>query len=76
MNLQEHIKKVLREEDFIPLEDLNTVIKDYEGGFDVFIMNGDKKIGEISFVKENLPDLYTIVDATIDDEYKGNEIWG
>jgi hypothetical protein len=75
MNLQEHIKKVLREEDFIPLEDLNTVIKDYEGGFDVFIMNGDKKIGEISFVKENLPDLYTIVDATIDDEYKGNRIY-
>ena len=74
-SLQEHIKKVLREEDFIPLEDLNTVIKDYEGGFDVFIMNGDKKIGEISFVKENLPDLYTIVDATIDDEYKGNRIY-
>ena len=74
-SLQEHIKKVLREENFIPLEDLNTVIKDYEGGFDVFIMNGDKKIGEISFVKENLPDLYTIVDATIDDEYKGNRIY-
>ena len=75
MNLQEHIKKVLREEDFIPLEDLNTVIKDYEDGFDVFIMNGDKKIGEISFVKESIPNLYTIVDATIDNEYKGNRIY-
>ena len=46
MNLQENIRRILKEEDFIPLEDLNTVIKDYEDGFDVFIMNGDKKIGE------------------------------
>ena len=75
MNLQENIRRILREEDFIPLEDLNTVIKDYEDGFDVLIMNGDKKIGEISFVKESIPNLYTIVDATIDDEYKGNRIY-
>jgi len=63
------------EEDFIPLEDLNTVIKDYEGGFDVFIMNGDKKIGEISFTKEDHPNQYTITNATIDDKYKGNRIY-
>ena len=73
--LIESIRRILREEDFIPLEDLNTVIKDYEDGFDVFIMNGDKKIGEISFAKEDKPDQYTIVDATIDDEYKGNRIY-
>ena len=75
MNLQESIRRILREEDFIPLEDLNTVIKDYEDGFDVFIMNKDKKIGEISFAKEDKPNQYTIVDATIDDEYKGNRIY-
>ena len=75
MNLRESIRRILREEDFIPLEDLNTVIKDYEGGFDVFIMDGDKKIGEISFTKEDQPNQYTIVDATIDDEYKGNRIY-
>jgi hypothetical protein len=57
------------------LEDLNTVIKDLEGGFDVFIMNGDKKIGEISFTEEDKPNQYTISDATIDDEYKGNRIY-
>ena len=75
MKLRETIKRILREEDFIPLEDLNTVIKDYEGGFDVFIMDGDKKIGEISFTKEDQPNQYTISDATIDDEYKGNRIY-
>jgi len=75
MNLQESIRRILREEDFIPLEDLNTVIKDYEGGFDVFIMNGKKKIGEISFTKDSVPNEYTIVGATIDDEYKGNRIY-
>ena len=75
MNLQETIRRILREEDFIPLESLYLDIKDYDGGFDVFIMNGDKKIGEISFVKESLPNQYTIVDATIDDEYKGNRIY-
>ena len=75
MNLQENIRRILREEDFIPLEDLYTVIKDYEDGFDVSIMNRDKKIGEISFAKENKPNQYTIVDATIDDEYKGNRIY-
>ena len=75
MSLKESIRRILREEDFIPLEDLNTVIKDYEGGFDVFIMDGDKKIGEISFTKEDQPNQYTIVDATIDDEYKGNRIY-
>ena len=57
------------------MESLYLDIKDYDGGFDVFIMNGDKKIGEISFAKESLPNLYTIVDATIDDEYKGNRIY-
>ena len=75
MNLQENIRRILKEEDFIPLEDLNTVIKDYEDGFDVFIMNKNKKIGEISFAKEDKPNQYTIVDATIDDEYKGNRIY-
>ena len=75
MNLQESIRRLLKEEDFIPLEDLYTVIKDYEDGFDVFIMNKDKKIGEISFAKEDKPNQYTIVDATIDDEYKGNRIY-
>jgi hypothetical protein len=75
MKLQEHTRRILREEDFIPLESLNIVIKDYEDGFDVFIMNKDKKIGEISFVKDDLPNAYTIVDATIDDEYKGNRIY-
>ncbi len=75
MNLQEQISRMLREENFIPLEDLTTVIKDYEGGFDVFIMNKDEKVGEISFAKESLPNLYTIVDASIDDEYKGNRIY-
>lgn len=74
-SLKESIRRILREEDFIPLEDLNTVIKDYEGGFDVFIMNGDKKIGEISFIEEDNPNQYTISDATIDDEYKGNRIY-
>lgn len=69
-------KRILKEEeDFIPLESLNTVIKDYEDGFDVFIMNKDKKIGEISFTQESIPNVYTIVDATIDDEYKGNRIY-
>jgi hypothetical protein len=38
-------------------------------------MNEDKQIGEISFAKESLPNVYTIVDATIDDEYKGNRIY-
>ena len=75
MNLQENIRRILREEDFIPLEDLNTVIKDHEDGFDVFIMKGDKKIGEISFAKEDQPNQYTIVDATMDDKYKGNRIY-
>ena len=75
MNLQESIRRLLKEEDFIPLEDLYTVIKDYEDGFDVFIMNKDKKIGEISFAKEDKPNQYTIVDATIYDEYKGNRIY-
>jgi len=75
MNLQEHIRRILMEEDFIPLESLNTVIKDNEDGFDVFIMDKDKKIGEISFAKDDLPNVYTIVDATIDDEYKGNRIY-
>ena len=75
MSLQESIRRILREEDFIQLEDLNTVIKDYEDGFDVFIMNKDKKIGEISFAKEDKPNQYTIVDATIDDEYKVNRIY-
>jgi hypothetical protein len=75
MNLQEQIRRIIREEDFIPLESLNIVIKDYEDGFDVLIMNEDKQIGEISFAKESLPNVYTIVDATIDDEYKGNRIY-
>ena len=74
-NLNESVIRILREEDFVPLEDLNTVIKDHEYGFDVFIMNGDKKVGEISFAKENIPNLYTIVDATMDDKYKGNRIY-
>jgi hypothetical protein len=75
MNLQESIRRILREEDFIPLESLNLVIEDYEDGFDVYIMGEDKKIGEISFTKEDKPNQYTIVDATIDDEYKGNRIY-
>jgi hypothetical protein len=75
MNLQEQIRRIIREEDFIPLESLNIVIKDYEDGFDVLIMNEDKQIGEISFAKESLPNVYTIVDATINDEYKGNRIY-
>ena len=75
MNLQEQIRRIIREEDFIPLESLNIVIKDYEDWFDVLIMNEDKQIGEISFAKESLPNVYTIVDATIDDEYKGNRIY-
>jgi hypothetical protein len=57
------------------MENLNTVINDYEDGFDVYIMDGDKKIGEISFAKDVLPNAYTIIDATIDDEYKGNRIY-
>lgn len=72
------IKRILKEvdeEDFIPLETLSMVIEDYDDGFDVYIMNKDKKIGEISFTKESLPNQYTIVDATIDDEYKGNRIY-
>jgi hypothetical protein len=74
-DINESILKEETEKDFISLEDLNTVIKDYEGGFDVFIMNGDKKIGEISFTKEDQPNHYTITDAKIDDEYKGNRIY-
>ena len=64
-------RKVLKEQ----LEYLDLVIKDYEDGFDVFIMDKDNKIGEISFVKESRPNQYTIVDATIDDEYKGQRIY-
>ena len=75
MNLQEQIRRILKEENFIPLESLKIVIKDNEDGFDVFIMDEDKKIGGISFVKDDLPNAYTIVDATIDDEYKGNRIY-
>jgi hypothetical protein len=71
MNLRERIIRVLREQS----EGFNTTIEDHEDGFDVFIMDGDKKIGEISFTKESIPNLYTIVDATIDDEYKGNRIY-
>jgi len=73
------IKRVIKENklnnDFIPLESLNIVIKDFDDGFDVFIMNKDKKIGEISFAKESRQNTYTIVDANIDDEYKGNRIY-
>ena len=73
------IKRVVKENklnnDFIPLESLNIVIKDFDGGFDVFIMNKDKKIGEISFAEESRQNMYTIVDANIDDEYKGNRIY-
>ena len=69
--MRELIRKLLREQS----EDFNTTIEDREDGFDVFIMDGDKKIGEISFTKESIPNLYTIVDATIDDEYKGNRIY-
>ena len=73
------IKRVIKENklnnDFIPLESLNIVIKDFDGGFDVFIMNKDKKIGEISFAEESRQNMYTIVDANIDDEYKGNRIY-
>ena len=64
-------RKVLKEQ----LEYLDLVIKDYEDGFDVFIMDKDNKIGEISFVKESRPNQYTIVDATIDDDYKGQRIY-
>jgi len=72
MNLRERIIRVLREQS----EDFNTTIEDYEDGFDVLIMDGNKKIGGISFAKEgNIPNLYTIVDATIDDEYKGSRIY-
>lgn len=71
MNFRERIKRILREQS----EDFNTSIEDYEDGFDVFIMDGDKKIGEISFTKESVPNRYTIVGATIDDEYKGNRIY-
>lgn len=74
-NLQENIRRILREEDFIPLESLYLDINDYDGGFDVFIMGGNKKIGEISFVEDYRPNEYTIVDATINDEYKGNRIY-
>ena len=74
-DINESILKEETQEDFIPLEDLNTVIEDYEGGFDVFIMDGDKKIGEISFAEEDKPNQYTISDARIDDEYKGNRIY-
>jgi hypothetical protein len=73
------IKRVIKENklnnDFIPLESLNIVIKDFDDGFDVFIMNKDKKIGEISFAEESRQNMYTIVDANIDDEYKGNRIY-
>jgi predicted transcriptional regulator with HTH domain len=41
-------RKVLKEQ----LEYLDLVIEDDEDGFEVFIMDEDKKIGEISFVKE------------------------
>lgn len=84
MNLQEQKRRILLEtqgdstdnkKNFIPLESLNIVIRDYEDGFDVFIMDEDEQIGEISFAKESLPNVYTIVDATIDDEYKGNRIY-
>ena len=63
-------RKVLKEQ----LEYLDLVIEDDEDGFEVFIMDEDKKIGEISFVKDSKPNEYTIVDATIDDEYKGQRI--
>jgi hypothetical protein len=66
-----HNRKVLKEQ----LEYLDLVIEDDEDGFEVFIMDEDKKIGEISFVKESKPNEYTIVDATIDDEYKGQRIY-
>ena len=73
------IKRVVKENklnnDFIPLESLNIDIKDFDDGFDVFIMNKDKKIGEIAFAKESRQNTYTIVDANIDDEYKGNRIY-
>ena len=71
MNLQENIRRIIREQS----EDFNTTIEEYDDGFDVFIMDEDKKIGEISFAKENIPNIYTIVDATIDDEYKGSRIY-
>lgn len=76
-NLQESIRRTLREdmEDFIALEDLYLNIKDYDGGFDVFIMSGNKKIGQISFAEDDRPNQYTIVDATINDEFKGNRIY-
>lgn len=64
-------KRILSEQ----LDDLDLVINEYGDGFDVFIMDGNKKIGEISFAKESIPNLYTIVDATIDDEYKGSRIY-
>ena len=64
-------RKVLKEQ----LEYLDLVIEDDEDGFEVFIMDEDKKIGEISFVKESKPNEYTIVDAKIDDEYKGQRIY-
>ena len=60
MNLQENIRRIIREQS----EDFNTTIEEYDDGFDVFIMDEDKKIGEISFAKEPTQTCFPEVHST------------
>lgn len=66
MNLDKTIRRILREE----TQDIHIEVYDVKYGFNVLIMMGDEKIGEIVFEEDDIDDSYTIVDAKIDPQYR------
>lgn len=70
MNIDQTIRRILREE----LQDINIEIFDVKHGFNVVIMMGDEKIGEIVF-EDDGNNNYTIVDANIHPDYRGKGLY-
>lgn len=70
MRLKETIRKILIEE----TQDFDIEIKNEKGGFDVHIIVDDKIVGVISFEEESSGE-YTIVDANIDEDYRGKGLY-
>ena len=70
MKIHRIIKRILKEE----LQDINIEIFDVKHGFNVLIMMGDDKIGEIVF-EDDGDNNYTIVDANINPDYRGKGLY-
>ena len=72
-SLHDFIKKLFEDKiikKYEELQDIHIEIYDVKYGFNVLIMMGDEKIGEIVFEEADDDINYTIIDAKIDPQYR------